>query len=173
VAEILPQLESRPGERVPAGCMAPWEVGELPKPPAVRWTPRDLLGPGALMAGAAIGGGEWLIGPAITSQYGGTLMWIALVSILLQACYNQEVMRYTLYCGEPILTGCFRIRPGPAFWTGAYLLLDFGAIWPYLSANAAVPLTTAFLGHIPGAAVDLAGHPLSPATRAYELAIKQ
>jgi hypothetical protein len=173
VAEALPQLESRPGERVPAGCMAPWEVGELPEPPAVRWTPRALLGPGVLMAGAAIGGGEWLIGPAITSQYGGTLMWVALVSILLQACYNQEVMRYTLYCGEPILTGCFRIRPGPAFWTGVYLLLDFGAIWPYLSANAAVPLTTAFLGHIPGAAADLAGQPIPPATRAHELAIKQ
>ena len=173
MAEPLFPLKPDSSERVSAGRMAPWEVGELPEPPAVRWTPRALLGPGILMAGAAIGGGEWLIGPAITSQYGGTLMWIAFVSILLQACYNQEVMRYTLYCGEPILTGCFRIRPGPSFWTCAYLLFDFGAIWPYLSANAAVPLTTAFLGHIPGAEVDLAGHAILPATRASELAIKQ
>lgn len=160
-------------ERVAAGHMAPWEVGELPPSPKISWAPRVLLGPGLLGAGAAIGGGEWLIGPAITAQYGGTLMWIALLSIVLQACYNQEVMRYALYCGEPILVGCFRTRPGPVFWTFAYLLLDFGAIWPYLSANAAVPLTAAFLGHIPGSAVDLAGQVIPPDVRAQELAIKQ
>jgi hypothetical protein len=160
-------------ERVPAGRMPPWEVGELPQPPAIAWNPRALLGPGLLMAGAAIGGGEWLTGPAITAQYGGTIMWIALISIVLQACYNMEVMRYTLYCGEPILTGCFRTLPGPVFWTFAYLALDFGAIWPYLSANAAVPLTAAFLGHIPGAAVDLVGNAIPEATRLHELGIKQ
>ncbi|MFW6124862.1 MAG: Nramp family divalent metal transporter, partial [Pirellulales bacterium] len=38
------------------------------------------------------------------------------------------------------------------FWTVVYLLLDFGAIWPYLSANAAVPLVAAFLGHLPAEA---------------------
>ncbi|MBI3466391.1 MAG: Nramp family divalent metal transporter [Planctomycetes bacterium] len=165
--------ESASVERVPAGCMPPWEVGELPAPPDLRWSLRAMLGPGLLMTGAAIGGGEWLIGPAMTAQYGGTLMWIALISIILQACYNLEVMRYTLYCGEPILTGCFRIVPGPLFWTFVYLALDFGAIWPYLSANAAVPLTSAFLGHIPGAAVDLAGRAISEAVQQHELAIKQ
>ena len=29
--------------------------------------------------------------------------------------------------------------------------MDFGGIWPYVSANAAVPLAAAFLGHLPGA----------------------
>jgi len=164
--------ESASVERVPAGCMPPWEVGELPEPPAIRWSPRGMLGPGLLMVGAAIGGGEWLTGPAITAKYGGTIMWVALVSILLQACYNLEVMRYTLYSGEPILTGCFRTRPGPVFWTFAYLVLDFGAIWPYLSANAAVPLTAAFMGHIPGAALDIAGQPIPLAVQQHELDIK-
>lgn len=139
-----------PAARVDAGCMPPWEVDELPRPPLLRIDPRRLIGPGLMMAGAAIGGGEWLTGPALTAQYGGALMWIATVSILMQCAYNLEVMRYTLYCGEPIFVGFFRTFPGPRFWTVAYLILDFGAIWPYLSANAAVPLVAAFLGHLPG-----------------------
>ena len=60
-------------------------------------------------------------------------------------------MRYALYCGEPMFTGFFRLRPGPRFWTCVYLAVDFGSIWPYVSANAAVPLAAAFLGHLPAA----------------------
>jgi len=159
-------------QQVRAGCMPPWDVAELPEPPAISWRPRQLLGPGLLMAGASIGGGEWLLGPAITAQYGATFMWIAGLSIVLQACYNLEAMRYTLYCGEPILLGSFRTWPGPAYWTVAYLILDFGAVWPYLAANAAVPLTAAFLGHIPGAHETLTGDLIPEVTRQSELVIK-
>ncbi len=136
--------------RVPAGKMAAWGVDTLPVPPPDRFDLRRFLGPGLLMVGLAIGGGEWLTGPALTAQYGGVLMWIATMSILFQCCYNLEVMRYALYCGEPMFTGFFRLAPGPRFWTGVFLVVDFGAIWPYLSANAAVPLLAAFLGHLPG-----------------------
>jgi hypothetical protein len=126
--------------------MPPWEVGELPPAPDFRWRNwTALVGPGLMMAGANIGGGEWLFGPAVTAQYGGTLMWLAALSIILQMFYNLEVMRYTLYCGEPVVTGFFRMPPGPRFWTWCYIALDFGAIWPYLASNAAVPLAAAFL----------------------------
>ncbi|MBI4583891.1 MAG: Nramp family divalent metal transporter [Planctomycetes bacterium] len=138
-------------QTVPAGMMPPWSVGELPAPPRLSWNPRGLIGPGLMMAGAAIGGGEWVFGPRVTAQYGGIVMWLASASILLQVFYNLEVMRYTLYCGEPILTGFFRIVPGPRFWTGLYLFVDFFGIWPYLAAHAAVPLSAALLGHLPGA----------------------
>lgn len=144
-------LGNDPAPRIEAGCLAPWEVGDLPEPPRLRWNPRALIGPGLLMAGAAIGAGEWLTGPAMTAKYGGTLMWIASISIFMQIIYNLEVMRYAVYCGEPISVGFFRLAPGPRFWTFAYLILDFGAIWPYLSANAAVPIATAILGHLPAA----------------------
>lgn len=139
------------GARVEAGLMPPWEVGELPEPPRGRWRLRDMLGPGLMGAGAAIGGGEWLMGPASTAQYGGTIMGLATISIFLQVAYNLEVMRYAVYCGEPIFVGFFRVRPGPNFWTVFYLIFDFFALWPYLAANAAVPLNAAFLGHLPGA----------------------
>ena len=55
--------------------------------------------------GAAIGGGEWLMGPAVTARYGGAIMWLATLSILGQVVYNLEISRYTLYTGEPIFTG--------------------------------------------------------------------
>ena len=42
------------------------------------------------MMGVQIGGGEWLFGPEITNRYGGALMWIAIVAIVLQVFYNIE-----------------------------------------------------------------------------------
>lgn len=128
-----------------------WESAALPAPPEFGWKQwRLLIGPGLLLAGSAIGGGEWLFGPIVTAQYGGQLMWIAAVSILLQVSHNLCMMRYTLYTGEPILVGFFRMVPGPKFWVIFYLLLDLGGIWPYLASNAAVPLVAAFLGRLPG-----------------------
>jgi hypothetical protein len=61
-------------------------------------------------------------------------------------------MRYALYTGESIFVGFFRTWPGPVFWTCVYLLFEFGAIWPYLSSNAAVPLAAVLLGRLPAQA---------------------
>jgi hypothetical protein len=132
-----------------------WDKSELPEPPMFRWRRwTALIGPGLMMAGSNIGGGEWLLGPLVTAQYGGRVMWLANVAILMQVFYNLAVMRYALYCGEPIFVGFFRTRPGPRFWTAFYLVADMGALWPYLSSNAAVPLATAILGRLPTAADD-------------------
>ncbi|MEX0703138.1 MAG: Nramp family divalent metal transporter [Planctomycetales bacterium] len=139
---------SQPGSRV----MPPWNRGELIDAPRFTWKNWfALLGPGLLMGGAAIGGGEWLLGPVVTARYGGALMWIATLSILGQVVYNVEISRYALYTGEPIFTGKFRTLPGPMFWVFMYLLLDFGAIFPYLAAHAATPIAALWLGRIPDA----------------------
>lgn len=128
-----------------------WEKAELPQAPVFglrNWS--LLIGPGLLLAGSNIGGGEWLFGPIVTARYGGQLMWLATLSIAFQVFYNLAVMRYTLYTGEPIFVGYFRTPPGPKFWAFFYLLLDLGGIWPYLASNAAVPLVAAFIGDLPG-----------------------
>src|SRR5687768_5677855 len=72
------------GPELESGHMPAWTVGELPEPPNIKRGVLGLLGPGLMMAGAAIGGGEWLMGPAVTAQYGGIIMWLALISILTQ-----------------------------------------------------------------------------------------
>ncbi len=132
-----------------------WESADLPRAPAITmrsWT--ALIGPGVLMVGSNIGGGEWLFGPIVTARYGGQLMWIATLSIAFQVFYNLSVMRYTLYTGEPIFVAFFRTAPGPKFWIFFYLMADLGGIWPYLASNAAVPLAAVMLGHLPGAGDD-------------------
>ncbi len=104
-----------------------------------------MIGPGLVMGAAAVGGGEWLAGPAVTAQYGGAMLWVATVSILFQVLYNVEICRYTLYCGEPIFTGKFRVPPHPMFWLVFYLLLDWGSLFPYLVVNAAVAIESIFI----------------------------
>ena len=95
-----------------------WEKADLPDAPVFHWRRWTMLiGPGLLMVGSNIGGGEWLFGPLVTAQYGGRVMWLATVAILMQVFYNLAVMRYALYCGEPIFVGYFRTWPGPRFWT--------------------------------------------------------
>ena len=130
--------------------MPRWNLGQLPEPPRFTWKNwLAMLGPGLLMGGASIGGGEWLMGPIVTAKFGGALMWLASLSIIGQVIYNMECSRYTLYSGEPIFTGKFRTLPGPMFWLFIYLMLDFGAVFPYLAANAATPVAAIYLGDIP------------------------
>src|SRR5262245_62967349 len=64
-------------------------------------------------------------------------------------------MRYAVYCGEPIIVGGMRTRPGPALWIPCYLLLDIAAIWPYNASNAAIPLVAAIRGRLPSTPDDL------------------
>ena len=61
------------------------------------------------MCGNQIGGGEWLFGPEITARYGGGLMWIATIAIVVQVFFNIEAGRYALYSGEPVMTGFMRL----------------------------------------------------------------
>ncbi len=147
----------------PSLPIAPWQVGELIPPPGFGWRQwAELIGPGVLVAGSAVGAGEWLFGPAVTAQYGGTFLWLASLSILFQVAYNLEVMRYALYCGEPIFIGFFRTPPGPRFWMVCYMTLFLAHIWPFMASNSAVPLAAAILGHLPGdGRVWLLGYSLS------------
>jgi hypothetical protein len=129
--------------------MPPWDVGELPEAPRLTlrsWT--QLVGPGLVMGGVAIGGGEWIAGPLTTAKYGGAILWLTTLSIVAQVVYNLEISRYTLYCGEPISTGKFRVPPGPLFWLGVYLVLDFGSVFPYIASAAATPLAALMVGEI-------------------------
>ena len=149
--------------------MPQWDTAGLvdaPKFTLKKWI--GMLGPGLILGGAAIGGGEWLVGPQVTAQYGGALLWLATLSIIGQVIYNLEISRYTLYCGEPIFTGKFRTNPGKSFWTICYLILDAGSIFPYLAMTAAIPLFAALFGVVPTpedgeAVVSLFGMELSHA----------
>lgn len=151
VASVHPGESSPRKLHVGSKAIPPWNVAELPDAPS--FSARHffaMIGPAIIAGGAAIGGGEWLMGPTVTARYGGALLWLATVSILCQVVYNIEISRYALYSGEPIMNGKFRTLPGPALWLLLYLVVDVGAIIPYLSKNAATPLFVLLYGRVPG-----------------------
>jgi hypothetical protein len=132
----------------------PWTRAALPAPPVPQglgWI--KVVGPGVIVLGLSIGGGEFLLGPAAFVRYGLSLLWITLVSVFLQTIFNTELMRYTVATGEPAFTGFMRTRPGRSFWAWFYAGMYFLQTgWPYsagLSAGAIFFLVTR---RIPGAA---------------------
>jgi Mn2+/Fe2+ NRAMP family transporter len=109
-----------------------------------------IIGPGAIILGLSIGSGEWLIGPAAFVKYGLALLWVTLVAVFLQTVLNTELMRYTLYTGEPAVTGFMRTRPHSTFWAWGYTLLYFLHVgWPAWAANAAGAFFFLFYRRLP------------------------
>jgi len=78
-----------------------------------------VLGPSMIAVGVAIGGGEWLLGPATAVKYGLGMAWIVVVSALLQTVYNVSLVRLIMYTGESPIAYLRRVPPSPKFWTAA------------------------------------------------------
>ncbi|MHB8992971.1 MAG: Nramp family divalent metal transporter, partial [Chloroflexota bacterium] len=110
-----------------------------------------IIGPGTILLGVSIGSGEWLLGPAVATTYGPSLLWIVTVSVLLQLALNMEMLRYTVATGEPIWTGYMRTKPGPAFWGWVYTIMGaFQIAMPGWAATSATALGAWLLGRLPG-----------------------
>lgn len=137
-------------ESEPAGLKA-WTEDDLPEP--LPFSARNLLrtiGPGAILLAGGIGGGEWLVGPAIGVQFGPKLFWIATTAIAFQVVFNLEAMRYTLCTGEPIVTGIMRLKPSSRFWGSAYALATAAQLGlPSVVGGCAAVLFAAFIGRMP------------------------
>ncbi len=153
-----PKTSSSADLSVDHGGLPAWERDDLPEP-----LPFNLvnlfrtIGPGAILLAAAIGGGEWIIGPLATIKYGRGILWIATVGIVLQTIFNLEAARYTMYTGEPIITGIMRLRPGSRFWAWFYILIGVAQLaTPALAKGCAVVLFAAFVGRISGDGDDFA-----------------
>lgn len=147
VRSITPAKEARSG-------LAPWKVADLPRPPIARGMKLlGVIGPGAIILGTSIGSGEWLLGPAAFVKYGMSLLWVTAVAVVLQTVLNTELIRYTLYTGEPALTGFMRTRPHSTFWAWFYSILYFLQVgWPAWAGAAAGAIFYLFGGTMAGAA---------------------
>ncbi len=117
----------------------PLEVADLPTPEEVFGVPhiglkealRFAVGPSFIALGAAIGSGEWLLGPLAVGKGGFIgVGWIITLSAVLQVIYNVECARYVIATGEVPIVGFARTPPGRRFWLPFCLLLIFFAyIW--------------------------------------------
>lgn len=134
--------------------LAPWSVAELPAPPLAKGMKfLGIIGPGAIILGTSIGSGEWLLGPAAFVKYGMSLLWVTSVAAFLQTVLNTELIRYTLYTGEPALVGFMRTKPHATFWACFYSFLYFLQVgWPALAGAAAGAIYYLFTGELAGAA---------------------
>lgn len=133
--------------------LPPWGRAELPEPlPFSGRNAIRTIGPGAILLAASIGGGEWLVGPALAVKYGMGLFWVATTAILLQMILNLEAIRYTLYTGEPIVSGFMRLAPSSKFWGTVYTVLTVAQLgMPALGAACASVIFSAVAGRLPGA----------------------
>ncbi len=132
--------------------LEPWQIADLPKPPTLGgMNILGIIGPGIVILGLAIGSGEWLLGPATFIKYGLSLLWVTTVAAFLQTVLNTELIRYTMYTGEPALIGFMRTRPGARFWAWVYALFYFFQVgWPGWAGASAGAIFYLFVGRLPG-----------------------
>jgi hypothetical protein len=133
------------------GCLPNWGTGDLPEPlPFTIGNIFRTIGPGAILLAGSIGGGEWIVGPLTTVRYGTEILWVATAGIFLQMIFNLEAVRYTLYTGEPVLTGIMRLNPGSKFWGAFYILIGIIQLaTPALALGCANVLFTAYSNEMP------------------------
>ena len=147
------QPDSQDAKSVDHGCLPQWKSADLPQP--LPFSLRNVIrtiGPGAILLAGSIGGGEWIVGPMVAVQYGSSILWIATVGITLQMLFNLEGIRYTLYTGEPVLTGILRLSPGPKLWAPFYILVSVVQLAvPALALGCANVIFSAFASRIPDA----------------------
>jgi hypothetical protein len=114
------------------------EFRDLPEPVPLR----KVSGASVIILATAIGSGEIILWPYITTQVGFTFMWAALVGFGIQFFLNMEIERYTLATGETAITGFTRFWK-PWWWLFVVfaLLQNF---WPGWATGAATAATFVF-----------------------------
>ena len=111
------------------------------------------VGPGVIVLGASIGGGEFLLGPTVFVRHGLTLLWVTTIAVFFQTVFNTELMRYTLATGEPVFTGFMRTRPHAFVWAWFYAILFFLQVgWPASAGVASGAIFFLFAGRMAGPA---------------------
>jgi hypothetical protein len=128
------------GFELPSHNLPAVETRDLPEPVPFR----KVVGASVIILATAIGSGEFVLWPYITSQVGLVFIWAAVVGFLIQFFINMEVERYTLATGETALTGFARFwKPWWALFIVMALCQNF---WPGWATGAATTLTFAFGG---------------------------
>ena len=122
---------------LPSKYLPPVEFRDLPEPVPLR----KVSGASVIILATAIGSGEIILWPYITTQVGFIFMWAAVVGFAIQFFLNMEIERYTLATGETAITGFAR------FWKPWWWLFIIFALcqnfWPGWATGASTALTFA------------------------------
>ena len=82
------------------------------------------MGPGVVLAGLAIGSGELILTPRSAAQYGFTLLWVAVLTIVYKAAFSEALARLTIASGDDVFRAFDRL-PGPRHWAQYVIILVF------------------------------------------------
>jgi hypothetical protein len=102
---------------------------------------KKVLGPSVLLLAGAIGSGEYVLWPSITSQVGLVLVWLTILGVGTQYFLNMEIERYTLATGETAVTGFTRLwKP----WSVLFIIMGVLAwMWPGWATGGTTTLSFA------------------------------
>jgi hypothetical protein len=120
MAETTAREATGDGWNIPSKYLPDMEYRDLPDPQPLR----AYLGASVILLATALGSGELILWPYITSQAGVGLLWLAFVGFTAQYFINMEVERYTLATGETAVTGFSRM------WVGWGIFFILGSILP-------------------------------------------
>lgn len=137
MSELIEFRGNKTAPEIPSRSLPGLTYRAMPEPLSLG----KVLGPSVILLAAAIGSGEYVLWPFITSQVGLVAMWMAVVGVMTQFFINMEIARYTLATGETAVTGFTRLwKPwGVAFMVMAFL--SWG--WPGWATGASTALTFA------------------------------
>src|SRR5215203_5773448 len=105
---------------LPSKYLPPVKYRDLPEARSLR----TYLGASVILLATALGSGELILWPYITTQVGLALVWLSVLGISVQFFLNMEIERYTLVTGETAVTGFSRM------WVGWSVVFALGAILP-------------------------------------------
>ncbi len=112
-----------PDDIIPHQHLPPLRYRDMPEP--IRWT--RMVGPSIIMAGLALGSGEFILWPMIVYKSGFIFCWAALLGIVTQFFINMEIERWTLLTGESTITGFCRLS-----WHWSYIFLALNIVpWAF------------------------------------------
>jgi len=119
-----------PDSVIAHGTLPPLRYRDLP--PAVRWT--KMVGPSIMLAGLALGSGEFILWPYITYKAGFVFFWACMLGVITQYFLNMEIERWTLATGESAITGFCRLS---MVWAWVMLVLNIVPwVWPGWATGA-------------------------------------
>jgi hypothetical protein len=117
MAEAAPVDELVPDDVIPHRHLPPLKYRDLPEP--VPWL--TMVGPSLILAGLALGSGEFILWPRIVYTSGFVFIWAAFLGIVTQFFLNLEIERWTLATGESTVTGFCRLS---WHWSWVFLILN-------------------------------------------------
>src|ERR687894_700412 len=120
MAETTERSGGQLATELPSKYLPAVEYRDLPEPLPFR----KIVGASVIILATALGSGELILWPYITTQVGIGLLWFAAIGFGVQFIINMEVERYTLATGETAVTGFTR------FWKPLGVIFILGAILP-------------------------------------------